>query len=133
MKIPDVYHDWRIMFGLALMLLGTGNWIVGWQKTQLYGELIATEARDHVDASAHGFDELETDSGNDVLRPFITPERQLSYTRARMDFYHATFLTGQVLAIAGLIVTLLGFLSVIRRDARRTIRRVTVPPQPFPR
>jgi len=46
MKIPDVYRDWRIMFGLALMLLGTGNWVVGWEKTQLYGQLIASGARE---------------------------------------------------------------------------------------
>src|SRR5579859_3525380 len=132
MKIPDVYRDWRIMFGLALMLLGAGNWIVGWQKTQLYGQLIASEFRAHPDSSAHGFDELEADSG-DVLRPFTSPAREISYTRARMDFYHATFLTGQVLAVTGLIVMLFGFLSVIRRDARRTLRRVPVRSHPYPR
>jgi hypothetical protein len=132
MKIPDVYRDWRIMFGLALMLLGGGNWIVGWQKTQFYGQLIANEYRTHPDSSARGFDELEAGSG-DVLKPFTSPERELSYTRARMDFYHATFLTGQVLAVTGLIVMLIGFLSVIRRDSRRTLRRVSVRSHPYPR
>lgn len=132
MKIPDVYHDWRIMFGLALMLLGAGNWVVGWQKTQLYGQLIASGSHHHPDSTAHGFDELEVGAG-DVLKPFTTPERGVSYARARMDFYHATFLTGQVLTVTGLIVMLLGFLSVIRRDARRAVRRVTVRSQPFPR
>jgi hypothetical protein len=132
MKIPDVYRDWRIMFGLALMLLGAGNWIVGWQKTQLYGQLIANEWRNRPDSSARGFDELEAGSG-DVLKPFTSPARELSYTRARMDFYHATFLTGQVLAVTGLIVMMIGFLSVIRRDARRALRRVPVRSQPYPR
>jgi hypothetical protein len=132
MKIPDVYRDWRIMFGLALMLLGAGNWIVGWQKAQLYGQLIASEFRARPDSSAHGFDELEAGS-IDVLKPFSSPAREISYTRARMDFYHATFLTGQVLAVTGLIVMLFGFLSVIRRDARRTLRRVPARSQPYPR
>jgi|ERR1700722_17445160 hypothetical protein len=132
MKIPDVYRDWRIMFGLALMLLGTGNWIVGWEKTQLYGQLIASGARAHADSSAPGFDELGANAG-DVLQPFTTPEREVSYARARMDFYHATYLTGRILTVTGLIVMLLGFLSVIRRDARRTVRRVTVRSQPLPR
>ena len=132
MKIPDVYRDWRIMFGLALMLLGAGNWIVGWQKTQLYGRIIANEYRTLPDSSSHGFDDLEAGS-NDVLKPFNSPVRQISYTRARMDFYHATFLTGQVLSVTGLIVMLLGFLSVIRRDARRAPRRLAVRTQPLPR
>ena len=118
MKIPDVYRDWRIVFGLALMLLGAGNWVVGWQKTQFYGQLIASGARAHSDSSAPWFDELESNA-TDVLQPFTTPERDLSYARARMDFYHATFLTGRILTVTGLIIMLLGFLSVIRRDARR--------------
>ena len=50
-----------------------------------------------------------------------------------MDFYHATYLTGRILTVTGLIVMLLGFLSVIRRDARRTVRRVTVRSDPLPR
>ena len=132
MKIPDVYRDLRIMFGLALMLHGAGNWVVGWQKTQLYGQLIASGARHRADATAPGFDELEAGAG-DVLRPFTTPERQVSYARARMDFYHATFLTGQVITVTGLIVMLLGFLSIIRRDARHTMRRVAVRSSPLPR
>jgi hypothetical protein len=131
MKIPDVYRDWRIVFGLALMLLGAGNWIVGWEKTQFYGQLIANEFRSHPDSFSKGFDELEAGSG-DVLAPFTSTERELSYTRARMDFYHATFLTGQVLAVTGLIMILIGFLSVIRRDARRTMRRVPARSHPFP-
>ena len=132
MKIPDVYRDWRIMFGLALMLLGAGNWVVGWQKTQFYGQLIASGTRHSSDSAAPGFDELEA-GASDVLKPFTTPEREVSYARARMDFYHATFLTGQVLTVTGLIVMLLGFLSVIRRDARHTVRRITVRSHPLPR
>jgi hypothetical protein len=132
MKIPDVYRDWRIMFGLALMLLGAGNWFVGRQRTQFYGDLIASESRNRPASSTSGFDDLEANSG-DVLKPFTAPERQLSYTRARMDFYHATFLTGQVLAIVGLIVMLAGFLSMIRRDARRTLKRLPAGSHPYPR
>jgi hypothetical protein len=133
MKIPDVYRDWRIMFGLALMLLGAGNWVVGWRNTQLYGQLIANERRSPADSSSsRGFDEIEAGS-SDVLKPFNSPARKISYARARMDFYHATFLTGQVLAVSGLLVMLLGFLSVIRRDARRPPRRLPVRSHLYPR
>ena len=131
MRIPDIYRDWRIMFGLALVLLGIGNWVVGWQKTQLYGQIIASSVHRPADSNAPGFDELE--GAGDVLKPFTTPERGISYARARMDFYHATFLTGQVLTVGGLLVMLLGFLSIIRREARRTVRRVTVRSHPYPR
>ena len=78
-------------------------------------------------------DELDASAGGAVLEPLTARERAVSYATARMDFYHATYLTGRILTVTGLIVMLLGFLSVIRRDARRTVRRVTVRSQPLPR
>jgi len=54
--------------------------------------------------------------------------RDSSYATARMDFYHATFLTGQALVVVGLILTFLGFLSIIQRDARHAMRRINPKP-----
>ena len=44
-----------------------------------------------------------------------------------MDFYHATFITGQAFVVVGLIVLLTGFITVIQRDARRSMRRIVRP------
>jgi hypothetical protein len=132
MKIPDVYRDWRIMFGLALMLLGAGNWLVGWQKTQQYSQILASAAKSRSDPGDRSFEELGAGTG-DVLEPFTSEERRVSYATARMDFYHATFLTGQVLAVVGLLWAFFGFLSVIRRDARRALRHVPMRSRPVPR
>jgi hypothetical protein len=41
-----------------------------------------------------------------------------------MDFYHATFLTGYVLVLAGLLLTFLGFVALIRNDARQATARI---------
>jgi hypothetical protein len=43
-----------------------------------------------------------------------------------MDFYHATFLTGYALVIAGLVLSFAGFLTLIRRDARRALQRIGI-------
>ena len=40
-----------------------------------------------------------------------------------MDFYHAAFLAGRVMVLLGVVVTLLGFISVIQQDSRRAFRR----------
>jgi len=34
MKLPDVYTDWKIVIGVALILLGTANWVIGTARTQ---------------------------------------------------------------------------------------------------
>jgi len=52
----------------------------------------------------------------------------VSYATARMDFYHVTFLTGQAMTIVGLVLTLIGFINVIQRDTRRSIRRIADDP-----
>lgn len=122
-KLRDVYTDWRIVTGLALVLLGAGNWLVGMQRTQIYSRIIAETAKHSTDNTYLSFDELDPGSSGAVLEPLTTEQRRVSYATARMDFYHATFLTGQALVIVGLILTLIGFISLIQRDALVALRR----------
>lgn len=123
MKIPDLYTDWRIMAGLALVALGVGNWWVGLNKAQVASQMIARAANVAPGSDYRSFDEL--DSAGAVLQPFAKERVRVSYATARMDFYHVTFLSGQVLVIVGMIVTLIGFITVIQRDTRRTLRRIS--------
>ena len=133
MKLPDVYSDWRVMFGLALLVLGIGNWVVGWEKAQFYSQLAATEWKASGPLTYRGYDELGSDPG-DALAPLTAEQREVSYARARMDFYHATFLTGRVLVVFGLLFTCLGFLGLIRNDGRRTVTRLKLhkAEEPYP-
>jgi hypothetical protein len=121
MKLPDLYRDWRFMSGAALILLGAGNWLVGLNRTEQYGEIIANASdRAALEEVYRNFDELDALADAAVLEPFVAEQRKVSYATARMDFYHATFLTGQVLLIVGLVLTSLGVIAVIRADAHRT-------------
>jgi hypothetical protein len=125
MKPPDVYREWCVVLGLALILLGVGNWLVGRLKTQEYSQIIASQRDIAADQAYRSFEEL--DLGADaVLEPFTAEQRRVSHAAARMDFYHATFLTGYALVIAGLVLTFTGFLALIRHDARRTSRRIGI-------
>lgn len=123
MKLPDAYRDWRVVFGMALMMLGAGNWIVGRLRTEEYSRIIASAHDTSADEAYRSFDELDS-SANAVLEPFTAEQRRVSYATARMDFYHATFLTGYMLVMTGLVVTFFGFLGLIRRDARRAFGRI---------
>jgi len=121
-KLPDVYRDWRIMAGLMLVLLGAGNWIIGLSKTRAAGQMIAQAAHTSPSSDYRSFDEV--DSAGAVLQPFTEEGARVSYATARMDFYHVTFLTGQAMVIVGLVLSLIGFINVIQRDTRRSIRRL---------
>jgi hypothetical protein len=124
MKIPDIYHNWRVMLGLALIILGNGNWLVGRLNTERYSELIKRAGSIAPDQGYRSFDELDAGAAA-VLAPLTAEQRRVSYATARMDFYHATFLTGYVLVLVGLLLTFPGFLGLIRRDARRARARIS--------
>ena len=122
MKLSDLYRDWRIVGGLALATLGAGNWVVGLSRTEQYSQTIANAPdRVAVEEVYRNFDELDARTDAAVLEPFAAEQRKVSYATARMDFYHTAFLTGRILAVIGLTLTFLGFLRVIRSDARRAI------------
>lgn len=123
MKLPDLYTDGWIIAGLVLMILGAGNWIVGLTKTEQYSRILARISQTGVDQSYLSFEELDDHADNAVLAPLTQDERKVSYAAAHMDFYHATFLTGQVLFGLGLMVTVIAFIAAVRRDARGAMRR----------
>ncbi len=124
MKLPDIYTDWKIVVGLGLMMLGAANWIIGMERTQIYSRIIVAHQQPAAAATDYrSFDELDAGAGGAVLEPLTAQQRQASYATARMDFYHAAFLAGRVMVLLGLIVTLLGFISVIQQDSRRAYRR----------
>jgi hypothetical protein len=123
MKLPDIYTDWKIMMGVALIALGAANWVIGIERTQIYSRMVAASAHPVAATDYGSFDELEADAGGAVLAPLTAQQRQASYATARMDFYHAAFLTGRAMVLLGLLFTLLGFISVIQQDSRRAFRR----------
>ncbi len=112
------------MIGLALILLGAGNWVIGQQRTQIYSRMTIARAQPAPGTDYRSFDELDESAGGAaVLEPLTAEQRRASYATARMDFYHAAFLAGRAMVLAGLVITLLGFISVIQQDSRRAFRR----------
>ncbi len=125
MKVPEITRDWRILLGLALILVGVANWMVGRRRTEQYSVIVTAQPAASAERSYRSFDEL--DAGADaVLEPLSAEQRRVSYASARMDFYHATFMTGYVLVIVGLIVTFLGFRGLIRHDASQAVGRLSI-------
>lgn len=132
MKLPDIYTDWKIVVGLALVVLGAGNWVLGLERTQTYSRMVAARAHPASATDDRSFDELEAGAGGAILDPLTIQQRQASYARARMDFYHAAFLTGRVIVLLGLALTLLGFITVIQSDSRKALRRPVDPHPALP-
>jgi hypothetical protein len=121
MKPLELYNDWSIVAGVVLILLGVGNWLVGLNGIVQYRRIVIAKA-----PSAElyrNFDELDARTDGAVLAPLTQDERTISYAAAQMDFYHAVYLTGCILFALGLMISLMAFVGVIRRDAREAMDR----------
>lgn len=123
MKPPELYGDWRIIAGVVLILLGTGNWLVGLNGIVQYRRLVVATSP-NADLYRN-FDELDARTDGAVLAPLTQNERTVSYAAAQMDFYHAVYLTGCILFAGGLMISLMAFIGAIRRDARAAADRRT--------
>lgn len=124
MKLADVYTEWRVVTGMALIVLGAVNWAIGLDRTQQYSHILAQTPKVSADQAYRSFDELDARSDSAVLAPFSSEQRRVSHATARMDFYHATYLTGQALVTAGIVLALVGFIVLIQRDSRRANQRL---------
>jgi hypothetical protein len=122
MKLPDLYGDWRIIAGVVLILLGTGNWIVGLNGIVQYRRLVIATPYSNTELYRN-FDELDARTDGAVLAPLNQEERTVSYAAAQMDFYHAVYLTGCFLFALGLMVAAMAFIGAIRHDAREGMSR----------
>ena len=126
MKLPDIYTDWKIVTGLALILLGAANWTIGLERTQTYSRMNIARTQPAGATDYRSFDELDGGAGGAaVLEPLTAEQRQASYTAARTDFYHAVFLAGRAMVLLGLLVALLG---LHQRDSAGFPPRVSPPP-----
>ncbi len=127
MKLLEITRDWRVDLGLALILLGVANWMVGRIRTREYSVIVAEQPVKSTEQFYRSFDELDADGdADDVLAPFSDAQQRVYYASARMDFYHATFMTGYGLVIVGLIVTFFGFRNLIRHDASRASSHLSI-------
>ncbi len=125
MKLPDIYGDWRVVTGLALIFLGAGNWWVGLSKARESSQIIAQAANVVPSTDYRSFDEIEAADDGAALQPPSPQGERVSYARARMDFYHVTFLTGEVIMMAGLLIVLWGFIAIIRNDTWRALKTIS--------
>ena len=110
-----------MLSGVILMLIGSGNWLIGLRRAQQYSQMIAETTQPRVDEGYRSFDELDAGSDRAVLAPFEAAQRKVSYATAHLEFYRATFESGRVLFLLGVVVWLIGFLGVLRRDAKRAV------------
>lgn len=113
-------------FGVALILLGVGNWVIGESKVQAHRRLLRSAEMQVVLTPTDGFDQLNVRTNASLLKPFRVSAGRVSALEQKLDFYRVVKSGGRVFCLIGILFVLVGCLRASRHT--RLLRRTgTIP------
>jgi hypothetical protein len=124
MKIRDVYSNTVFMGGIACLILGIGNWVVGSVETTKYQGLINKTARTGLEESYRNFQELDQQKNQEVLRRINENREKFNAARVKLDFFYVVLTGGRVLLSVGLLLVLGALIHLIRTEAQTNKERM---------
>jgi hypothetical protein len=122
-KLRDLYTDWRLAAGIVLIVTGAANWGAGFVGTEQYRQPPSVASDTQNEDVFGGFEGLDDISNRAVLTPLTDRQRRASINSAQMDFFHAMFVVGEVIFVAGVVFTLAALLAALRREAKSAMSR----------
>lgn len=126
MKARDVYSSYLLMAGIACLFLGIGNWIVGAVESAKYQSLLHKTAQTGLEESYRSFQELDHQKNEEVLRRINEDREKYNAARVKLNFFYVVLTGGRWLLIIGTVLTVVGVIRLIRRDAQMKIRRLGI-------
>jgi hypothetical protein len=124
MKIRDVCSNGIFMAGVACLLLGTGNWVVGSVETSKYRALLNKTARTGLEESYRNFQQLDEQKNEEVLRRINENREKFNAARAKLNFFHVVLSGGRILFLLGLLLAAGALIRLIRTEARSNKQRM---------
>ncbi|HEX2228434.1 MAG TPA: hypothetical protein VHM64_14960 [Candidatus Binatia bacterium] len=119
MKIRDVYTNGVFIGGIACLILGMGNWVVGSVETRKYHGLINKTARTGLEESYRNFQELDQQKNEEVLRRINENREKFNAARVKLDFFYVVLTGGRILLSLGLLLVVGALIHLIRAEAQR--------------
>jgi hypothetical protein len=100
----EVLRSPGFWLGVALTLLGFGNWIVGHDKVLDHHELLRRTEATVTLAPPDDFEQLNERTNATLLKPFRVSSGRVSALEQKLDFYRVVEAGGRVMTLLGLIV-----------------------------
>jgi len=109
------YHRSRFLItGVALLVLGAGNVLIGKQKLDQYQRVVA-------EGQARGYFP-DAGGANTILRPLDEEGERYNIGRAKVDLYHVVLSGGLLMLALGTILTIAALVRLhVRRNGTRTL------------
>jgi hypothetical protein len=124
MKIRDVYSNAVFIAGVACLILGIGNWVVGSVESSKYQNLLNKTARTGLEESYRNFQELDQQKNEEVLRRINENREKFNAARVKLNFFYVVLTGGRVLFLIGLLLVVAALIHLIRAEAQHNKQRM---------
>jgi hypothetical protein len=124
MKIRDVYLNPVFVTGIACLVLGIGNWVVGSVETSKYQNLLNKTARTGLEDSYRNFQELDQQKNEEVLRRINENREKFNAARVKLNFFYVVLTGGRILFLVGLLLVVAALIYLIRTEAPTNKQRM---------
>lgn len=108
--------------GLVCLILGVGNWAIGAIETTKYQSLLFKTARTGLEESYRGFQELDHQKNEEVLRRINDDREKYNAARVKLNFFYVVLTGGKLFFLVGVLLSLTALVRLIRRDAQLKIK-----------
>jgi hypothetical protein len=108
--------------GLVCLILGVGNWAIGAIETTKYQSLLFKTARTGLEESYRGFQELDHQKNEEVLRRINDDREKYNAARVKLNFFYVVLTGGKLFFLLGVLLSLTALVRLIRRDTQLKIK-----------
>ena len=126
MEFRNLYLNPFFVFGVVLVLLGAGNWIVGAVQVAHYRAMVDAGSKTGLEDSYRSFRELTPRKNREVLSRIHEEREKYDAARVKVDFFHVVLKGGLLVFLVGLGLAFSALFKFVRRDAPVKIRKQTV-------
>jgi len=124
MKIREVCSNLIFIAGLACLVLGIGNWVVGSVETSKYRSLLNKTARTGLEESYRNFEQLDQQKNEEALRRINENREKFNAARVKLNFFYVVLTGGRILFLLGLVLAVAALIRLIRTEAQSNKRRM---------
>jgi hypothetical protein len=99
------YQSRLLVLAMTLLVLGTGNAIIGSRKLAQYQALVA-------EGRARGYFPDAAAATDRILRPLDDEGERYNIGRAKVDLYHVVLSGGLLMIVIGVVLTIIAWLRL---------------------
>lgn len=117
MKSTHLFLNPLFAFGVVLVLLGAGNWIVGAVQVAHYRALVEAGSKTGTEDRSGGSRELSSTKSTEILGRIHEEREKYDAARIKVDFFYVVLRGGLLLFFTGLGFSGFALVRTVRRHA----------------